>query len=146
MLDDVRVVLDTDVMVAAFVSPGGASRLWLRAALRRAVRMLVSVPLMLEYEAVLLRPDIMRRARAQPAEVESLLDGVAAAADHVDISFQWRPSLSDPGDEMVLEAAVNGRADAILTFNRRDLAGAARFGIMVETPGMALTRTRIALR
>ena len=52
-------------------------------------------------------------------------------------SYLWRPVLRDPDDEMVLEAAVNGRADLLLTFNRRDFAGSERFGVRVERPGPA---------
>jgi predicted nucleic acid-binding protein len=55
----------------------------------------------------------------------------------------WRPQLRDPADELVLEAAVNGRADAVVTFNRRDFGDApAAFGIEVLTPAEALNRVR----
>jgi predicted nucleic acid-binding protein len=61
----------------------------------------------------------------------------------VEVSFQWRPQLSDPNDEMVLETAVNGRADALVTHNVRDFAkGAARFGLRVLQPGELLKELR----
>jgi putative PIN family toxin of toxin-antitoxin system len=131
-----RVVLDTDVMLAALVSPHGASRQWLSAVLRGEVEALVSVPLVLEYEAVLSRPENLRRANATAEEVERLLDAFVARAHPVVISYLWRPSLRDPGDEMVLEAAVNGGADWIITFNLADYAGAKRFHIGVGRPGL----------
>ena len=60
----------------------------------------------------------------------------------VEIRFLWRPQLTDADDEMVLETAVNGRAEAIVTFNRRDFEPAAsRFGIAVLAPGEALHRS-----
>lgn len=82
--------------------------------------LLVSVPLMLEYEAVLLRPHQLSRARAMRRDIDLLLDAIAEQAEPVPISFLWRPVLRDPDDEMVLETAVNGQADWILTFNVGD--------------------------
>lgn len=59
------------------------------------------------------------------------------------MSFQWRPQLADANDEMVLEAAVNGRADALITHNVRDFArGAERFGLRVLRPGDYLKELR----
>ena len=130
-----RVVLDTDVMLAALVSPLGASRQWLSAVLRGEVEALVSVPLVLEYEAVLKRPENLRRANATAEEVERLIDAFVAQAHQVAISYLWRPSLRDPADEMVLEAAVNGSADWIITFNLADYGGAERFHIAIGRPG-----------
>jgi putative PIN family toxin of toxin-antitoxin system len=132
-----RVVLDTDVVLSAFFSPEGASRLWLRAALRLDVTMLISVPLALEYEAVLTRPEHLKRARASLRDVSLLLDAVVRQGERVAISYLWRPTLRDPGDEMVLETAVNGRADWIVTFNIDDYTGAERFGINIGRPGPA---------
>jgi len=132
-----RVVLDTDVVLSAFVSPSGASRLWLAAALRPEVLMVLSVPLVIEYESVMRRPQHLARAKASLRDVELLLDAVVRQGELVSISYLWRPQLRDPGDEMVLETAVNGRADRILTFNLADFAGAERFGIAVTQPGPA---------
>lgn len=75
------------------------------------------------------------------AETGRFLDGLAALIVPVKPHFLWRPQLRDPNDEMVLEAAVNGRADAIVTFNRRDFLPAARhFGIDVERPNEIIRR------
>jgi putative PIN family toxin of toxin-antitoxin system len=130
-----RVVLDTDVLLAALVSPHGASRQWLSAVLRGEVEVMVSVPLVFEYEAVLVRPENLRRANATASEVERLIDAFVAQAHPVAISYLWRPTLRDPGDEMVLEAALNGSADWILTLNLADYAGAERFRIKIGRPG-----------
>lgn len=70
-----------------------------------------------------------------------LLDAVAAVAEPVRLAFLWRPAVHDPNDDMVLEAAVNGRADAIVTFNVRDFGKIAmQFGVAVLTPAEALKR------
>jgi predicted nucleic acid-binding protein len=129
-------------MVAAIRSDRGASRRLLRAALQGAgVTLLISVPLLIEYEAVMTRPEHLSVAGLTAAEVGSLLDAVAAVAERVRPAFLWRPLLPDIDDDMVLETAVNRRADGIVTFNRRDFAPAAQqFGIAVLWPAEALSR------
>ena len=131
-----RLVLDTDVIVAAFRSDRGASRQLLLAVLDRKVVMLVSVPLMLEYEAVLKRPEQLDAIGVSADEIDTVLDALAAVAQPVRLLFLWRPMLKDPADEMVLDTAVNGQADRLVTFNLRHLGQAAReFGISVDVPG-----------
>lgn len=130
-----RLVLDTDVMVAALRSDRGASRQLLLAALNGEIQLLVSVPLMFEYEAVLTRPIHLDAADLNAKEVGEILDAVAKIAIPVHLRFLWRPRLKDPADEMVLETAVNGGAERLVTFNIRHLADAARqFGIRVVAP------------
>jgi predicted nucleic acid-binding protein len=69
------------------------------------------------------------------------LDAFAAIAEPVSLSYLWRPTLPDADDDMVLEAAVNGRADAIVTFNLSDFRLTEdRFGIAVLSPGDAVKR------
>jgi putative PIN family toxin of toxin-antitoxin system len=129
-------VLDTDVLVAAFRSDAGASRQLLLAALARRFELLLSVPLMFEYEAVLSRPEHMAVSRASTEDVRDVLDGLAAVGRRVKLSFRWRPALPDPNDDMVLETAINGQAHAIVTFNQRDFNPvAAEFGCLVMRPG-----------
>jgi putative PIN family toxin of toxin-antitoxin system len=132
-----RLVLDADVLVAASRSRRGASAAWLQAALRQEVALLASVPLMLQYEAVLLRPQLQAASIFSMAELHELLDAIAVVATRVTISYLWRPRLRDPDDELVLETAVNGRADLLLTFNERDFAGAERFAPRISRPGPA---------
>lgn len=134
-----RVVLGTAMMVAAIRSDAGASRRLLVAALEGRLTMLVSVPLLIEYEAVLTRPEHLAAARLSVEDVGVLLDAVASVLTPVRLAFLWRPTLRDADDDMVLEVAVNGQADAIVTFNLRDFApGADKFGIGVLLPREAL--------
>jgi putative PIN family toxin of toxin-antitoxin system len=134
-----RLVLDTDVMVAAIRSRQGASQQVLRAALAGRCTLLVSVPLTIEYEAVMTRPQHLSASHLSTRDVEDLLDTVASIADPVRLAFLWRPQLRDPEDDMVLETAVNGRADLLATFDKRDFGNrAAKFGIRVVSPADAL--------
>jgi putative PIN family toxin of toxin-antitoxin system len=136
-----RLVLDTATMVAAIRSDAGASRRLLEATLEGRLTLLVSVPLLFEYQAVMTRPEHLKASGLSIADVEVLLDAVAAVAEPVRLAFLWRPAAHDPDDDMVLEAAINGQADAIVTFNIRDFGKVAdEFGTSVLTPGEALRR------
>lgn len=137
----VRLVMDTDTIVAAMRSPSGGSAALLRAARAGRATLLATAPLCIEYESVCSRIEHVEAAGFSEADLTVFLDAVVALVEPVEAWFLWRPQLRDPGDELVLEAAVNGRAAAIATFNRRDFqAGAARFGVDVLLPGDALRR------
>jgi putative PIN family toxin of toxin-antitoxin system len=139
----VRLVLDTDAVVAAMRSPAGASAAIIRAVRQGLVTLLVSVPLALEYESVCRKPEHRLAAGLSDRQVDILLDAILAMAEPVETHFLWRPLLRDPNDEMVLEAAVNGRADALVTFNRRDFGSAPlQFGVDVLLPRDALARIK----
>ena len=136
-----RLVLDTDAMVAAIRSDAGASRLLLQSVLerRQGLTLLVSVPLLIEYEAVMTRAEHLKVARLSVADIGTLLDAVAAAAEPVRLAYLWRPMLPDADDDMVLEAAVNGGANGIVTFYRRDFDPSVKqFGILALSPGEAV--------
>jgi len=134
-----RVLLDTSVLRAGFVSDAGASRRLLLAALTGRVTVIASTALMLEYEDVLLRPETLQRAGISAYDALEFLDGFCAVCRPVTVRVRWRPQSPDNGDDLVIDAAVNGLADAIATFNLRDLrAPAARFGIVAEPPATIL--------
>jgi putative PIN family toxin of toxin-antitoxin system len=138
-----RLVVDTDVIVAALRSPTGASAALLVLLLRRRATMLMSVALVLEYEATCLLAEHRLAAGASEQDVQNMIDALVGVSEPIEVHYQWRPQLTDAGDEMVLEAAVNGQADAIVTFNRRDYGtGPSRFGIEVLSPADALRRIR----
>lgn len=136
-------MLDTDVLVAALRSSKGASRQLLLGALNHRFELLLSVPLILEYEAVLTRPEHLAACGLSGKEVERVLDDLASVARPVRLAFRWRPRLPDPNDDMVLETAVNGNANAIVTFNQRDFEETTMsFACAVILPGVALQKIR----
>lgn len=136
-----RVLLDTSVLRAGFVSAAGASRHLLVAALTGRVTAVASTALMLEYEDVLLRPETLERAGASAQDALGVLDGFCAVCLPVTVRVRWRPQSPDAGDDLVIDAAVNGLAAVVATFNLRDLrTPAARFGIVAELPADTLRR------
>jgi putative PIN family toxin of toxin-antitoxin system len=135
--------MDTDVLIAAIRSPKGASAALLVLLLQGRATLLLSVALALEYEATATRMQHLIAAKASEADVTNLINAIIDVIEPVEVHYQWRPQLSDAGDEMVLETAVNGRADAIVTFNRRHYGNVpSRFGIDVITPADALGRIK----
>ena len=98
---------------------------------RGRFEIVVSVPLVVEYEAALLEH---RPANVSPRDVGVVLDYVCAEAHEQEIYYLWRPLLRDPKDDMVLEVAVAGRCDRIVTYNIRDFGGAQQFGVQIVRP------------
>ena len=90
------------------------------------------MPLVLEYEATAKR--MSRQLGLTYADIDAVLDYMCNVGEHREIHFLWRPVLRDPGDDMVLELAVEAEADGIVSHNVRDFAGSDRFGVRVITP------------
>ncbi len=93
-----RLVLDTDVVVAAMRSPTGASAAILKAARVGKVQLLLSVPLAMEYEAICMHAEHQLASGLSDKEISIFLDAVIAMAEPVETHFLWRPQLRDPGD------------------------------------------------
>jgi putative PIN family toxin of toxin-antitoxin system len=108
------------------------------------LRPLISVSLVLEYEAVLTRPEHVQASDLDEEAITDLLKVIVKTGEPVHIARRLRPQLVDPNDEFVLEAAYHGKADAIVTLNTRDfLAVTARFRILTLSPAEALKRMKL---
>ena len=124
-------------------SPRGASAELLRRIDRGEATLLLTVALALEYESTCTRAEHRLASGLSASEAGHFLDGLIGMAEPIRSFIRWRPQLRDPGDELVLEAAVNGQAEAIVTFNERHLREArTNFGVDVIRPGEALRRMK----
>lgn len=124
-----KVVIDTNVLLAALRSRRGASYRLLSLVPQGLFRIALSVPLVLEYESV-----AKRESTLTASAIDRILDRLCALADLHPIYFRWRPSLPDPKDDFVLELAFQAGCSAIVTYNRRDFRGSERFGVTALTP------------
>lgn len=142
-MPSMRILLDTSVLVAALRSRLGAGSAVMRMVANKQIVLLATPPLFLEYEDVLKRPEHRLVHGLSPEQVDDFLQELAALIEPVESHFQWRPQLPDAGDEMVLEAAINGDADALVTYNTADFSQAAgRFGIPVLSPSELLKKVK----
>ena len=133
-----RIVIDTNVVVAALRSRRGTSHTLLMQLGNEKFSIHLSVPLILEYEDVLKR--MIDDLQLTEQDVDDVLDYICAVAGRHPLYYLWRPCLNDPKDDMALELAVTASCDFIVTFNQRDFAGAEQFGIAVTTPREFLER------
>lgn len=132
MVDARKIVLDTNVWVAAFRSKQGASSKLISLIRTGRFQMYTSVPLVLEYEEVFLKHQ--KEMNLDLASINKLLDLICALSEHQQIFYLWRPLEPDEDDAHVLELAVAAKCDTIVTFNKRDFTRAQSFGISVSTP------------
>ncbi len=130
----IPVVLDTNVFVAGLRSADGASRLVLRHALQGRLQPLFGNALWSEYQELLNRP--VWGTQTTPEERSTVLDALARQGRWVRIYYGWRPNLPDEGDNHLIELAIAGHAEAIVTHNVRDLRlGELRLGhLRICTP------------
>lgn len=134
-----RVVLDTSVLVAAWRSRDGVSFTLFERLRDDEFEIAVSVPLVLEYEAVLLRHLVAGLGRD---DVEAFVDYLCARGHRQTVFYLWRPLLNDPADDMVVEVAVAASCNAIVTHNIKDFKRAKDLGLAVLTPGEFLVSLR----
>jgi putative PIN family toxin of toxin-antitoxin system len=132
----VYAILDTSVLVAGLRSNRGASFQILQAIRWGEIQIAVSVALVLEYEAVALRPGLVPGFSS--AEIIRLIDALCRMATHQQVFFAWRPFLPDPDDDLVLELAVAAAAPFVITHNVSDFVGSNSIGVRAITPAEAL--------
>ncbi len=136
-----RLVVDTNVLVSAVLSPDGASREVVRRCLLGEYNPLMGQALFLEHEAVLSRPDIFGHSRITEEDREALWAAFASRCHWVRVYYLWRPNLPDEADNHLIELAVAGGAEVIVTHNQRDFSRTElQFpGLRVLTPSDLIT-------
>ena len=136
-------MVDTNVFIAAAASPDGASREVLRRCLRGDYTPLVGEARFLEYESVLSRPEPFAKSRATAAERDALWAAMANRCEWVRVHYLWRPNLPDEDDNHIMELALAGGAEAIITCNTEDFRGGEfRFPqVRILTPATLITET-----
>lgn len=132
-MNTIRIILDTNVLYAGLYSADGASYQVLRAIERGQVRIVLSTTLLFEYEEILTRKQAELGLTDQ--HIEAILDNLCQLGDHQNIYYLWRPCLSDPKDDHVLEVAVASQTTRIVTHNLKDFKGIDEtFGIRAMPP------------
>jgi putative PIN family toxin of toxin-antitoxin system len=133
-----QIVIDTSVLVAGLRSRRGFAFELLNMVGQGRFDINLSVPLVLEYESVLV--NMLPELRLSRASIHAIIDYHCQVGRHHSIFFLWRPYLNDPKDEMVLELAVKAECDYIVTYNARDFTGVTAFGIEAVGPREFLAR------
>ena len=131
-MSKVNIILDTNVLHAGLYSSRGASYQVLRLIEKGKIKPILSTALLFEYEDVLKRNK--RILKIKEADIESILDNLCALSEHQKIYFLWRPYLSDPKDDHILELAVASETKTIVTHNIKDFRGINKFGVRAITP------------
>lgn len=135
-----KIVLDTNILVSGLRSNKGASYIILQEIGYGAVNGIISVPLLLEYEEVLKRRQNLEVFGLKSSDIDAILNMVCSRFEHITPYYLWRPCLRDPGDDMLLELAVCGKAQFIVTHNIKDFRGAEKFEqLKIITPQHYLT-------
>ncbi len=132
-----KIVIDTNVLFAALKSSQGASYKLISLLPSKRFSIAISVPLIIEYEDVLKRGKLP--ASITEKEIGDFIDFFCYIGDQQDIFFLWRPFLPDPSDDLVLEVAVAGSCDAIITYNKRHFKNVKKFGLRILDPKEFLT-------
>ena len=136
-----KIVIDTNVILSALYSKNGASHKLIRWLFQHDQQInIISIPLVIEFEDVLMRQKNLERYNYLTKDQVSLfIDDICSISKHQKIYYLWRPYLSDIKDDMVLETAFNGNADYIVTHNIKDFRKVREsFSIEPITPGKFL--------
>ncbi|MDH5717328.1 MAG: putative toxin-antitoxin system toxin component, PIN family [Spirochaetia bacterium] len=126
------VVMDTCILVSALRSNQGASYKLLSLIDNKKIKLNLSVPLVLEYESAAKR--MVDELKLTNLDIDDIIDYLCKIGKHHQVHYLWRPNLNDPGDDFILELAVEANCDYIITHNIRDFTGSEKFSIKVISP------------
>ncbi len=127
------IVIDTNILVSALRSRKGAAYALISKLPLQKFTFYLSVPLYIEYQDVLTRPENMTGKNSKK-EILAFLRYICKMARHQKIFYLWRPWLKDPKDDMVLELAVASHCKYIVTYNLKDFTNIQHFGVKAVTP------------
>lgn len=134
---NMKIAIDTNVIFSSLKSNKGASYKLISLIPKKIFSLAISVPLIIEYEDVLMRGKLPRAISEK--DISDFIDFLCHIGDKQDIFFLWRPFLPDPSDDLILEVAIAGDCDAIITYNKRHFKNVERFGLRVLDPKEFLT-------
>jgi predicted nucleic acid-binding protein len=129
--------VDTNVLIGAVLSKGGGdNREVLRQCFLGLAQPIMGIALFCEYEDLFGRAELMKQCPLPTKDQRALLESFLSVCDWVKVYYLWRPNLPDEGDNHLIELAVAGAAEAIITNNLRDLNGGELLfpGIKILTP------------
>ena len=141
-MEKLDAILDTNVLLSGLKSRNGKSFRLLQAFSEERFVISISVPLVLEYEAILKKQ--LDRKIFSENDIESIIDYVCKIGRHIKVYYLWRPILKDSFDDHLLEVAVAANAKWIITYNIKDIELTKKFGISAVTPNEFLTMLKEA--
>ena len=127
-----NIVIDTNVILSGLSSLHGFSYKLLERIPDRIFNICISVPLIMEYESVLLKHN--KKTGLNETDIRDYIDYICDVGIKTEMFYLWRPILKDPYDDHVLELAVASGSKYLVTFNRKDFLPAEKFDISVVTP------------
>jgi len=116
-----RIVIDTSVFISALMGPAGPSRELIRRCLMGDYQPLMGNALFCEYESVITRDSLLTQCPLTQPEILALFQALTSVSKWVSIYYAWRPNLKDEADNHLIELAVAGNAEVIVTNNLKDL-------------------------
>lgn len=116
-----RLVIDTNILVAACLKEGGIGRQIIKRCLTGAYKPLIGTALFTEYEDVISRDELFKESPLSKSERMEVFHGYLAGCQWTEVYYAWRPNLPDEADNHLIELAVAGGASAIVTCNVKDL-------------------------
>ena len=137
-----KIVIDTNILIAAMLNPKGGCRTILKGALKGMYQPLMAEALFLEYEDVFTRTELFLSCPLSYEEREELLNAFLASCKWIKIYYKWRPNLQDEADNHLIELAIAGGAQIIVTNNIKDLKSGELYfeQLKILTPGDFLRR------